>query len=232
MSRRLLSHLRYLPLLSLGLLSSCSWWWFSTVIHPDRSRPVALIELVEKPSRLGVTTDHGIVFLNEDDAVGACRVHYFLGDDLVVESGELREVGGLYHLAEIDLKTPAVPMIDRDLRVGDALVAIVLDVEQGSVDRIDVELASGDVEGYALKWPGRDLPAGAGIFLVRDDKFAGELKFVGLATGLATRAGPNGTEKFITFAGPARIREALALPRPMFRKRKVIHRPDGISVAR
>ena len=41
-----------------------------------------------------------------------------------------------------------------------------------------------------------------------------------------------GKARYITFAGPARIREALAMPRPMFKDRKVKHRPDGISVAR
>jgi hypothetical protein len=222
-------------LLGAGLLftglASCSAHLFSGVPAIDRSRPVALIELRGSPARLGATTSEGVVFLNDAEATGPCRVHYFLGPDLVVDDGTVEKVGGVYHRAAIDLKTQAVPVLTRELVATDQLLAMVL--RGRDVEVVDVQLANdAGVEGYALQWPGRPLPAGTGIFTYGSGHLADELTFVGLANGMATLAGDGAPTRYITFTGPARMREALATPRPIFHKREVIHRPDGISVAR
>jgi hypothetical protein len=217
-----------------GALSSCSNlnWFFSLESNkqPDRSRPVARIELRGQPAQLGATTTEGIVFLNPDNAKGACRVHYFLGSDLIIEDGTVRELGGGYTAADIDLKTQAVSVLTRDPNHEDELVAIVL--TGGDVTRIPVVLAKDEVaDGYVLDWPEVDLPLGTGIFRVRIGRNAGDLQFVGLASGLATWKSDAGiTKRYVTFTGPARMREVLAKPRPMFHPNRFKHRPDGISV--
>jgi hypothetical protein len=211
-------------------LSSCSAWWFSTgIVRPDQTRPVCRIELRNQPTKLGATTAEGIVFLNAEGATGACRVHYFLGSDMIIEDGVVGELGGGYALAQIDLKTQAVPVMTRELTADDELVALVM--VGRSVERIDVELADDSIAaGYALRWPGRTMPAGTGIFVVRAGQNAGDLHFAGLANGLVTVTTATGSKRYITFTGPARMREAMATPKPMFKPHKIKHRPDGISV--
>ena len=211
-------------------LSSCSAWFFSSGLrHPDRSRPVVRIELRGHPAQLGATTTEGIVFLNADKATGPCRVHYFLGPDLIVEDGAVGELRGGYALAEIDLKSQAVPVLTREPVPEDELVAIVL--SGADITRVSVQLANGAVaSGYALEWPGVELPLGTGIFRVRTGRNAGDLQFVGLANGLATLTSAAESKRFITFTGPARMREALATPRPLFKPSRIKHRPDGISI--
>ncbi len=212
-------------------LGSCSAHWFSGVRYPDRSRPVVLIELQGKSPRLGATTSEGIVFLNEDQASGTCRVHYFLGPDLLVESGVVSKLGGVYDVANIDLKTQAVPVLTRELTEEDRLVALLL--VGRSVERLEVYLSDDDLAvGDALRWPGRELPAGTGIFRERTGRNSGDLQFVGLARGLATLTTNGKERRYITFTGPTRMREALATPKPMFGKRLIKHRPDGISISK
>ena len=221
----------YLAMLCCALASSCTAFFFSGIYFPDRTRPVALIELRGEEAKLGATTSEGILFLNDTSAVGPCRVHYFLGPDLVVDDGEVRGFSSTYSEAEIDLKTQAVPVLTRDPRPDDELVALVL--VGNDVERVTVELANdGIATGYALKWPGRALPAGTGIFQIDAGRNAGELRFVGLASDLVEHRSATGVTQYITFTGPARMREALATPRPMFTVRPVKHRPDGITIRR
>ncbi len=227
--------LRTLAILACALLGSCSTHLFTGMLEGvpsiDRSRPVALIEVRDQPAKLGATTNEGIVFLNASNAKGPCRVHYFLAGDLIVDDGEIIPFGGAYAIADIILKTQAVPVLTRELTAEDELVALVL--EDRDVEYLDVTLSKHSaVSGYAIDWPDRDLPEGTGIFTYRSGAQAGELTFVGLASGMATLNQNGTTTKFITFTGPARMREALATPRPLYKKREVIHRPDGISISR
>lgn len=213
------------------MLSGCSAHWFSSVPSIDRTRPVALIDVRGQASKLGATTNEGIMFLDQAGAKGPCRVHYFLGGDLIQDDGVIEPLEGVYSRAVIDLKTQAVPVLRRELTAEDELLAIVL--VGRSVENVSVSLTTHQaVKGYALDWPGRDLPAGTAIFTYQTGAHAGELTFVGLASGLATLDIGGTKTKFITFAGPARMREAMANAKPLFQRRKVIHRPDGISISR
>lgn len=235
---------RYPPALLLAaalLLPACTAHLFSpAIVHPDRSRPVARIELRGAATQLGATTTEGIFFLGAGDRSGAvehagesegpCRVHYFLGSDLRIDAGRVRRrPDSPYHEARIDLKTQAVPVLLRDLLPGDELVALVMEGED--VTRVPVRLATDPrVEGDVLDWPGRTLPRGAGIFRVVPA--TGGLEFAGLADGLAELTDGAGTTRFLTFTGPARMRELLALPAPLFPEREVRFRPDGVIVER
>lgn len=212
-------------------LSGCTAHLFSSTPTIDRSRPVALVDIRGQASKLAVTTDEGIVFLDKSTAQAPCRVHYFLGPDLIVDDGTIEPLSGVYSRATIDLKTQAVPALKRELTADDKLVALLL-VER-KVVRVPVSLTKHTaVKGYAIDWPGQDMPEGTGIFTNLTGVDKGKLAFVGLATGIA-KLHSGGTEtKFITFTGPARMREAMANAKPVFQKRKVIHRPDGITISR
>ncbi len=190
---------------------------------------MARIELVGQPTKLGATTTEGVIFLNDKGATGACRVHYFLGGDVITEDGVVTKLGGIYAKADIDLKTQSVPVLLRELTAEDQLVALTM--EGSSVSRTVVQLANDDIaEGHVLQWPGRELAAGSAIFRIRTGQNAGALQFVGLANGIATLTANGRERRYITFTGPTRMREALATPIPIFPSNRIKHRPDGISV--
>lgn len=220
---------RYLLLCLLGpLLSSCAAYLFSpALVLPDRTRPVVRIE-TRDGVEYGAATTEGILFLNQRGSSGPCRVHYFLGDRLMIESGEIVPFAGVYYLAEIDLKHQWAPVLTRDLRANDDLYVILM--TRGDVEHLPVELATNKgVQGDALAWPGRELPAGAGIWVKQDDE---TYVFAGLVSALAEVKSGSRVDKYYLFTGPARLREALAQPRRTFRPLKVKHRPDDITVVK
>ena len=208
-------------------LTSCAAHLFSRAIPlPDRSRPVVRIE-TRDGVEYGAATSEGILFLNQQGSSGPCRVHYFLGQRLLTESGEIVPFAGVYHQAAIDLKHQWAPVLTRDILPTDQLFVILM--RGGDVKYVRVRLATDEgVEGDALQWPGRELPAGAGVWVRRDVK---TYIFAGLVSALAEVTGADGkSRKYYLFTGPARLREALAQPRRMFPRTKIKHRPDDISV--
>jgi len=211
-----------------GLLSSCAGHLFSAVlVPPDRTRPVVRIE-TRDGVEYGAATSEGILFLNQRGSSGPCRIHYFLGQRLMTESGEILPFAGIYYEASMDLKHQWAPVLTRDLRPDDDLWVILM--AGGDVERLPVRLATDDgVIGDALEWPGRDLPAGAGVWVKQDKE---TYLFAGLVSALAELKRDNRVARYYLFTGPARLREALAQPRRMFRPLRVKHRPDDITVVK
>jgi len=176
----------------------------------------------------GAATSEGILFLNQRGSSGPCRVYYFLGHRLMIESGEIVPFAGVYHEASIDLKHQWAPVLTRDIDPKDELYVILMAGRE--VERVPVQLATDDgVEGDALRWPGRELPAGAGVWVKQDDE---TYLFAGLVSALAELKRGERPAKYYLFTGPARLREALAQPRRMFRPLRVKHRPDDITVVK
>lgn len=206
--------------LLLAALPACTQF-FASVPMPDNSRPVARIE-TRQGVEYGAATTEGLLFLGRNASSGPCRVHYFLGATPVVEDGDIVPFGGVYSRADIDLKHQRAPLLTRDLRADDELVALLhtgLDAE-----RVAVRLASdARVEGDALADPGRSLPLGTPLFVDQPDGLA----FVGLVAGSATLADGS---RFWLFTGIERMREALATARPHPKRENVKHRPDDITV--
>lgn len=220
---------RYLlPCLLGPLLSSCAFHLFSpALVPPDRTRPVVRIE-TRDGVEYGAATSEGILFLNQQGSSGPCRVHYFLGHRLMIESGEIVPFAGVYHLAEIDLKHQWAPVLTRDLHKNDDLYVILMSGRD--VERIPVQLATGEgIQGDVLAWPGRELPAGTGVWVKQDEE---TYLFAGLVSALAELKSGSRVDKYYLFTGPARLREAFAHPRRTFRPLKVKHRPDDITVVK
>lgn len=204
---------------ALLLCSSCTAHLLSGVPAIDHSRPVVWIE-TRSGAEMGAATSEGILFLGRSATTGPCRVHYFLGHTPVVEDGEVRPFGSVFHRAEIDLRHPVAHLLGRDPAWDDPLYVLLH--TGNSMERIPVTLAFDDrVEGDVLTWPGRPLPPGAPVCIPDGDRWL----LVGLVAGQATLS--DGT-KFIVFAGCDRQREALAVPRPYPEVRTLRHRPDDI----
>ena len=212
----------------LGLATGCTKWWFSGVQYPDRNRPVARIE-TRGGVEYGVTTTEGILFLGRTAKTGPCRVHYFLGcaPTPLIEAGEVRYLGSVFYVADMDLKHQAIDLLPRNATGADQLVAIA----HLGVDAIEVpvELAENDrVDGDVLTWPGVRLPAGTGVFYRDED--TDRLFLVGLVSGMVTIENAGASKQYVTFAGTDRLRELLAIPRLHPTGETIKHRPDDISV--
>ena len=210
--------------LALPALSGCSWWFFSGVPEVDRTRPVALIETTGGVE-LGATTEFGILTLGRTAKSGPCRVHYFLGPTPLIEDGTIASTGSTFSLAETDLRTQHLRVIDHGPTAADELLAMWTPDGVGTHE-VPVKLAAEPgITGDVLADPGCALPPGAAIF-ARDE---GELRFVGLVSGLATQSG-GGPPRYYVFAGVDRVRELLAVPSVWPVDYQVRYRPDDITV--
>lgn len=207
------------------LLGSCSSWFFSGYDTIDRSQPVALVETTGGVE-FGATTEFGILTLGRTAQDGPCRVHYFLGPTPIVEDGALRPSGTSFCRADIDLKTQSVRVLDRNVTRDDDIVAMWTP-DGTSLEVVDVELAAVQgVQGDVLVDPGRELPAGAALFV--DNK--GSMQFVGLVSGRASLQGAPGAGNYYVFAGLDRVREMLAVPEVHPTDYETKFRPDNITV--
>lgn len=208
-------------------LGSCSHWWFSGVPQLDRSRPVALIETTGG-IELGATTELGILTLGRSAKNGPCRVHYFLGPTPLIEDGKMVTTGSVFTVAEIDLQTQSLRVLDRTPRPDESL--LVMWTPNGvSTQSLPVQLANDpDVAGDVLADPGVDLPAGASIFMQDDHG----MRFVGLVSGVATLERPAGDRRYYTFSGVNRLREMLAVPEIYPYDYRTIFRPDDIIISK
>lgn len=213
-------------------LTACSAWFFGSE-RPfagksifDRSRPVALLETTGGVE-FGATTELGVLSLGRTATEGPCRVHYFLGDTPLIESGELHATSSVFTEAEIDLKTQLVRVLDRSPKADDALM-VMWTPDGQSTERVSVALAAGEgLSGDLLRDPGYELPAGATL-LCRGPR--GEAMFAGLVAGRMTvHDGPTAGRYYVV-AGVDRVRELLATPERFPVDMAPKYRTDDISV--
>ncbi|MBK8976589.1 MAG: hypothetical protein IPM29_11790 [Planctomycetes bacterium] len=213
-----------------GLATGCTAHLFSGVPRPDRSRPAVRIE-TRGGVEYGVPTELGVLFLGRTAQDGPCRVHYFLGPDGNVDDGTIERAGGILYRANVDLAQQRVPLWSAPLSTDDELVAVRYG--DGDVDRIDVRLAQSDAAaGDLLAPPGARLPVGTGIFVVPpDDAPDQRLQLAGLVAGEATLQRPDGrSERYVVFAGIARLAELLVEPARAVPTTRIRYRPDGLWV--
>lgn len=188
-------------------LTACTGWFFSPTPRPDRSRPVVMIETREGVE-FGAATSVGVLFLGRTAKEGPCRVHHFLGEQLVVDDGRIDAFGGVYQRATIDRKHQGAPLWTKPLEPGEFLVA--QRIVGMTAEQVEVRVANDPaVEGDALVAPGIPLPLGSPLFKEAD----GRLHFVGLISAVAELEEQDaGRRAFLLFAGIDRLAEALAVP--------------------
>ncbi|HLU37902.1 MAG TPA: hypothetical protein VK081_00860 [Planctomycetota bacterium] len=201
--------------------SACTAWFFSGVHYPANDRPVMRLE-TRGGVEMGVGTQAGVLFLGRTAQQGPCRIHYWLGPTPLVEDGTVEPWGGVFFRAAMDLNHQYAPFLDRDLRDDDELFALLYDGTEVSLQRAQGPGVAGDV----VHWPGRDLPAGTGVF-VRDPEDGG-LRLVGMIAGRIDA----GDARYLVHTGTTALREALLAAKPHAEMRQVKHRPDDITVDR
>jgi hypothetical protein len=198
------------PLLGcLLLLQGCSAWFFSGRDPVDRSRPVALLETTGG-IEFAATTEIGILSLGRTATSGPCRVHYFLGDTPLIETGVLHPSASIFTEAEIDLKTMNVRVLDRAPSSEDTL-KVMWTPDGTQIESVEVELARGEgLAGDLIRDPGVAIPPGATLLCRAAE---GKQQFAGLVAGLATVHDGPSKGRYYVIAGVNRIREFLAIPR-------------------
>lgn len=207
---------------TLALLGAggCTQWLFSGVPLLATDRPVMFIE-TRGGSELGVGTDDGILFLGRTAKEGPCRIHYWLGPTPLVEDGVVEAWGGVFFRAKMDLRFQHAPYLDRDLAPDEPLFAMLTDGR--ACEEVPLQRAHGpDIDGDVVVWPGRDLPAGAGVFAHTDDG----LRLVGMIAGSVEVAG----QRYLVHTGTTAWREAMLTALPRREPRRVVHRPDDITI--
>jgi hypothetical protein len=218
----------FCAILLLALLPACSVWFFSGESWIDRSRPAVLVETTGGVE-LGVATEFGVLTLGRTATEGPCRVHYFLGPTPLVDAGMLQSTGSTFTQAEIDLKTQAVRVLDRNPTADDDLIAMwTPDGETTTSIRVNLAHAEG-VSGDVLEHPGTELPPGACI-LRRGE--GNSVQFVGLVAGKATCTNQAGTQHYYVYAGLDRVRELIARPQQYPTDLVPKYRTDDITVMR
>jgi len=209
-------------------LGGCGTWFFSGNQWVDRSQPVALVETTGG-IECGATTEFGVLTLGRSATNGPCRVRYLLGPTPMVETGELRAVGGVFYRAEIDLKTQHLRALDRAPH-GEDRLRVMWTMDGWHTESVSVRLAStttaGAIRGDVLADPGVALPAGATVLCEKDDD-DGWL-FAGMIAGAAVDEATG--ERFYVYAGVDRLREMMAIPTPHPQDFEPKYRADDIPV--
>ena len=202
--------------------SGCSNWFLSGVPYPDRTRPVVRIE-TRGGVEYGAATELGVLFLGRSAKRGPCRVHYFLGEQLLVDDGEIEAFGGVFWRAELGRRHSAARLWTSPVGPGDELIAIVID--GGRAVDVPVRVAQLEgVHGDVLGVPPRALPAGTPLFVAKDDQMC----FVGLVSAEASVSVPGQLERrYVLFAGIDALRRALELPENDRADVRIEYRPDG-----
>ncbi len=214
-------------LLACALLASCAQWIFSGRPEPSRMRPVALVETTGGVE-FGATTEFGVLTLGRTAATGPCRVHFFLGENPIIEDGSLSSVTPTFCRADIVLATQRIRVLDRPLQDGDDLVAMYTPDGTSLVQRVVTRGTGSGAAGDLLDADGAELPAGAAILLDSDDGY----RFVGLVTARAELTADGTTRTYHAYAGLDRLRELAAVPVPHPVNTTWDHRPDGVLIRR
>ena len=211
-------HAFALPILVLAALASCSGT--RKIIDP-----VVRIRTAGG-SELGVSTEHGVVFLGTTAERGEVEVEAYFGDGPSIESSVIEPVGGGLFTAEMDIKLQSVALSFAEPRDGETLEIIG---RKGNKRRTATAKVRTDprVLGLLLEIPSgfTDDPdqVGAGVFR-KESKFEREL--VGLVTGKIQLERRGKLRKYLTVAGPTVLWRFAAHRRDHLRRSPFVYRED------
>ncbi|MEM8713908.1 MAG: hypothetical protein AAGG01_23435, partial [Planctomycetota bacterium] len=168
---------------------------------------------------LGVSTNHGVVFLGQTAERGEVEVEAFFGDGPSRELSVIEPVGGGLFTAEMDIELPEVPLSFQEPRDGETLQIM----GRSGYRRWTVSTrvrTDPRVLGLLLEIPSGfpDDPdqVGAGVYR-KLGKFEREL--VGLVTGKLQLARNGSIRKYLTVAGPNVMSRFAAHRRELLRKK-------------
>jgi hypothetical protein len=159
------------------------------------------------PGELGVSTEHGVVFLGRGQTSGPVEFTTWFGDGPSLETGEIEALGGGLYATRSEVRIPSVPIRWREPAPG---TRVLVRGRRPSSERFSFEaVVASDprVDGLCLRSSGSlrglgDGQAGAGVYL-EDER--GNLALVGLVTGVLELSGTGGARELVTVAGPREL---------------------------
>lgn len=185
----------------------------------------------EKGTELGVSTEHGVVFLGRTARAGRAEITAWFGDGESVESVVIEPVSPELCTAETEIRLPVVPMSFEEPAPG-SKVWIVGRNETGRWEaEVDV-LADPRAKGILTTIPeelrGRADQIGAGVFIDAPPLADGteQRYLVGLVSGVVTFSGADGTRQYLAVIGPGELWRLVSLRRENTKKRRWIYRDD------
>ncbi len=190
--------------------------------------PVIEVRGADGASELGVSTDHGLVFLGRTARSGPVQVTAWFGDGPSVEFTVVEPLGAGLFTAEPQIKLPRVPMSFTTPAPGQTLRLLgrrgndrwSADVRVRSVDGVSGILV--DIPPEIEKYDGQ---VGAGLYLVGEREH--ELTLVGLVTGIVEISSPEGaSQRYLAALGPDHLWRLVTYKRDFPRQRKYIYRAD------
>ena len=207
-----------LPMLLLAGLASCS----GTRKVLD---PVVKIRTAGG-SELGVSTNHGVVFLGTTAERGEVEVEAYFGDGPSIESSVIEPVGGGLFTAEMDIKLQQVPLSFEEPRDGETVEILGRKGNRrwSVLTRVRTDPR---VLGLLLEVPSGfpDDPdqVGAGVYR-KKSKFEREL--IGLVTGKIQLERRGSLRKYLPVAGPTVMWRFAAHRRDHKRRKPFVYRED------
>ena len=179
----------------------------------------------------GVLTTEGVLFLGRTVREGPAKVSYYLGPSPLVESGDIRPMGGPLMEVELEVNVPWVPISYEAIRLGELLKMCV--IENGQPRSYSVLSSTNKaVGGTLVTWPDGFIPSpekvGCGIYRETEKG----LTLVGLLKATATLERGGRTDRYLVLAGLPEFRLALLEPTPAVEKEKVYYRADGLRAVR
>jgi hypothetical protein len=192
------------------------------------SDPTLLIR-TSAGKELGVSTDHGIVFLGQTAVSGDVDVTAWFGDGPSIERSVIEPVGGGLYTAEMEIRLPSVPLSFRKLRKDDEVLIVGRRGNSTWETRARVRVDP-RVDGLLLSIPGelRNAPdqVGAGVYVVGQNERT-DRHLIGLVSGTLELVAPDGARKsFLTVVGPDTLWRLVARRKELERKRRWVYRED------
>jgi len=176
----------------------------------------------EGGSELGVTTDHGVVFLGRSATRGSVEIEAKFGDGLNLERSVVEPIGGGIYTARTEIKLPSVAVSFAESRAGDTLI-VAGRTERGSWERRARVVEDERIFGLLLASFGGELErpdqVGAGVFREVAD---GRRELVGLVSGRVTL----GRDTYLAVVGPDVTWRLLAYRRDLLRHTPRVYRDD------
>ncbi len=211
-----------LAALACCLIASCS-------ASRTLADPTLLIETTGG-RELGVSTEHGVVFLGRTARSGPVNLTVWFGDGPSVEASVIEPLGGGLYTAETEIRFPVVPMTFRTPQPGET-VAIVGRRRRAKWEAPSVVVADPRVEGILIELVGelteRPSQIGAGVFVDEPAEDGGRRLLVGLVSGSMRLFDADGTvHDYLTVMGPEELWRLVTFRRDVQHKRRWVYRED------
>jgi hypothetical protein len=184
--------------------------------------PTLLLE-TDGGRELGVSTEHGIVFLGRSARSGPVSIVAVYGDGPGLEASVIEPLGGGIFTAETEIRLPVVPMTFKTPKPGSK---VVIKGRRGRENwEVETRVVSDpDVDGLLLRPIDeiQESQVGAGVYVRQDERDL----LLGLVSGRLELTREGQTKHYLTVVGPDDLWRLVTYRREFPHKRTWVYRED------